>query len=51
MCCSTVGFLVMDELDDITFSQSMRIIIDALMDVVMEFLTSCVHQILSGCIF
>ena len=27
----------MDELDDITFSQSMRIIIDALMDVVMEY--------------
>ena len=26
----------MDELDDITFSQSMRIIIDALMDTVME---------------
>ena len=27
----------MDELDDITFSQSMRIIIDALMDAVMEY--------------
>ena len=26
-----------DELDDITFSQSMRIIIDALMDTVMEY--------------
>ena len=30
-------FRLMDELDDITFSQSMRIIIDALMDVVMEY--------------
>ena len=30
-------FCLMDELDDITFSQSMRIIIDALMDVVMEY--------------
>lgn len=29
-------FCLMDELDDITFSQSMRIIIDALMDSVME---------------
>ena len=29
-------FRLMDELDDITFSQSMRIIIDALMDTVME---------------
>ena len=27
----------MDELDDITFSQSMRIIIDALMETVMEY--------------
>ena len=30
-------FCLMDELDDITFSQSMRIIIDALMDAVMEY--------------
>lgn len=30
-------FCLMDELDDITFSQSMRIIIDALMDSVMEY--------------
>ena len=30
-------FRLMDELDDITFSQSMRIIIDALMDAVMEY--------------
>ena len=30
-------FCLMDELDDITFSQSMRIIIDALMDSVVEF--------------
>ena len=30
-------FRLMDELDDITFSQSMRIIIDALMGVVMEY--------------
>ena len=30
-------FCLMDELDDITFSQSMRIIIDALMDTVMEY--------------
>ena len=30
-------FCLMDELDDITFSQSMRIIIDALMGVVMEY--------------
>ena len=30
-------FRLMDELDDITFSQSMRIIIDALMDSVMEY--------------
>ena len=29
-------YRLMDELDDITFSQSMRIIIDALMDTVME---------------
>ena len=29
-------YRLMDELDDITFSQSMRIIIDALMDAVME---------------
>ena len=32
-----VFFCLMDELDDITFSQSMRIIIDALMDAVMEY--------------
>lgn len=30
-------FCLMDELDDITFDQSMRIIIDALMDTVMEY--------------
>lgn len=30
-------FCLMDELDDITFSQSMGIIIDALMDCVMEY--------------
>ena len=30
-------FRLMDELDDITFSQSMRIIIDALMETVMEY--------------
>lgn len=30
-------FCLMDELDDITFRQSMRIIIDALMDTVMEY--------------
>ena len=30
-------FCLMDELDDITFNQSMRIIIDALMDAVMEY--------------
>lgn len=30
-------FCLMDELDDITFNQSMRIIIDALMDSVMEY--------------
>ncbi len=30
-------FCLMDELDDITFSQSMRIIIDALMESVMEY--------------
>lgn len=30
-------FCLMDELEDITFSQSMRIIIDALMDTVMEY--------------
>ena len=30
-------FHLMDELDDITFSQSMRIIIDALMEAVMEY--------------
>ena len=30
-------FRLMDELDDITFSQSMRIIIDALMEAVMEY--------------
>ena len=30
-------FCLMDELEDITFSQSMRIIIDALMDAVMEY--------------
>ena len=30
-------FCLVDELDDITFSQSMRIIIDALMDAVMEY--------------
>lgn len=30
-------FCLMDEMDDITFSQSMRIIIDALMDSVMEY--------------
>ena len=30
-------FCLIDELDDITFSQSMRIIIDALMDAVMEY--------------
>ena len=30
-------FCLMDELDNITFSQSMRIIIDALMDAVMEY--------------
>lgn len=30
-------FCLMDELDDITFNQSMRIIIDALMDTVMEY--------------
>lgn len=27
----------MDELEDITFSQSMQIILDALLDTVMEF--------------
>lgn len=31
------SFVCLDELDDITFSQSMRIIIDALMDAVMEY--------------
>ena len=30
-------FCLMDELDDITFSQSMRIIIDALIESVMEY--------------
>ena len=30
-------FCLLDELDDITFSQSMRIIIDALMDTIMEY--------------
>ena len=30
-------FRLMDELDDITFSQSMRIIIDALIESVMEY--------------
>lgn len=30
-------FCLVDELDDITFSQSMRIIVDALMDAVMEY--------------
>ena len=30
-------FCLMAELDDITFGQSMRIIIDALMDAVMEY--------------
>lgn len=30
-------FCLMDELDDITFSQSMRIIIEALMDAVMDY--------------
>ena len=30
-------FCLLDELDDITFSQSMRIILDALMDTVMEY--------------
>jgi hypothetical protein len=30
-------FRLMDELDDITFNQSMRIIMDALMDAVMEY--------------
>lgn len=30
-------FCLMDELNDITFNQSMRIIIDALMDSVMEY--------------
>lgn len=30
-------FCLMDELDDITFSQSMQIIVDALMDSVMEY--------------
>ena len=30
-------FCLIDELDDITFSQSMRIIIDALVDSVMEY--------------
>lgn len=30
-------FCLLDELDDITFSRSMRIIIDALMDTVMEY--------------
>ena len=30
-------FCLMDELDDITFNQSMRIIVDALMDTVMEY--------------
>ena len=30
-------FCLADELDDITFSQSMRIIVDALMDAVMEY--------------
>ena len=32
-----LSFRLMDELDDITFSQSMRIIIDALMGAVMEY--------------
>ena len=32
-----IFFYLADELDDITFSQSMRIIIDALMDAVMEY--------------
>jgi len=32
-----IFFYLADELDDITFSQSMRIIIDALMDTVMEY--------------
>ena len=30
-------FCLMDELDDITFNQSMRIIVDALLDAVMEY--------------
>lgn len=30
-------YILIDELDDITFSQSMRIIIDALIDTVMEY--------------
>ena len=36
----TIGelfFCLLDELDDITFSHSMRMIIDALMDAVMEY--------------
>ena len=30
-------YCLMDELEDITFSQSMQIILDALLDTVMEF--------------
>ena len=37
MVLSTNYVCVPHELDDITFSQSMRIIIDSLMDAVMEY--------------
>ena len=38
-------FCLMDELDDITFSQSMRIIIDALIESVMEYFHSIEQQL------
>lgn len=38
-------FCLMDELDDITFSQSMRIIIDALMESDMEYFHISEHQL------
>ena len=38
-------FCLMDELNDITFSQSMRIIIDALMEAVMEYFHITEHQL------
>ena len=42
-------FCLMDELDDITFSQSIRIIIDALMDAVMEYFHITEQQLEEFC--